>query len=81
MTQSHVNAGWVFLGPLSAGSYLATDADLVITGPDDSGDKLWSLQARFVGDTDGDGTDDILMADNGANIGLFTFAAGGGAGW
>ena len=80
-SQSHVNAGWLFLGPLSAGSYLATDADLVITGPDDSGDKLWSLQARFVGDTDGDGTDDILMADNGANIGLFTFAAGGGAGW
>ena len=77
--QSFDNAGWLFLGPFESGSYLSTDADAVFAGAD--GDDYWAMQVSFVGDTDGDGTDDLLFADNGAYIGLFSFATRGWVGW
>ena len=61
------NAGGVFvvLGP-ATGTVACTDADLIIEGT--TGEKA-GYTAAFVGDTDGDGTDDLLVGALDANLG------------
>ena len=61
------NAGGVFvvLGP-ATGTIAATDADLVIHG---TSEEKAGYTSAFVGDTDGDGTDDLLVGAADANLG------------
>jgi len=54
-----VGAVGVFLGPLVAGEYLLSEADVLILGAE-AGSRLGHT-ATFVGDQDGDGDDELLV--------------------
>jgi len=57
-------AVFVFLGPLEAGDQALTDADITFEGP--SNQAMLGASVAGVGDTDGDGFDDLLMGAPGA---------------
>jgi len=71
---------WAVFGPLETGSYLASEADVRFTDTEEGlvSEWRWGAQANVVGDTNGDGQVEFMIAGGVASswIGLFGVPTG-----
>jgi len=70
---SRPDRSWLFLGPLTTGTWMASDADLTWQVDAD----FFGVQARVAGDTDGDGLPEVLVGTDTTQLYLFDLTSGG----